>query len=82
MIARVAPLLAFSSCDTLRGQDMAPDAIDEPRAGSALCAGGGIATSGTYTATTCIASAEVVFALEASDGTYSLQAGPVIRLAL
>ena len=82
MTARVALLLVLcSSCDKLRGQDLAPDAIDEPRAGTALCAGGGIATSGTYTAATCIAPAEVVFTLEASDGTYTLQAGPVTRLA-
>jgi hypothetical protein len=49
--------------------------------GHALCAGGGIATSGDHTAVTCIAPADFATGAVATDGTHTLQPGPIFRVA-
>ena len=49
--------------------------------GHAVCAGGGTATSGAHTAVTCIAPADFATGAVASDGTHTLQPGPIFRIS-
>ena len=61
--------------------DTDTDADDRTVSGATLCAGGGIASSGTHTAVACIGPAEVALTTEASDGTHTLQAGAIRRVS-
>ena len=61
--------------------DTDTDTDDRTVGGSTLCAGGGIATSGTHTAVTCIGPAEVALTTTATDGTHTLQAGAIRRVS-
>ena len=61
--------------------DADTDTDDRTVGGSTLCAGGGIASSGTHTAVTCIGPAEVALTTTATDGTHTLQAGAIRRVS-
>lgn len=67
--------------DTDGDTDADTDADDRTVGGSTLCAGGGIATSGTHTAITCIGPAEVALTTTATDGTHTLHAGAIRRVS-
>ena len=61
--------------------DGADTSEDRTVGGQALCAGGGRTSDGTHTAVTCIAPVEVALTTQASDGTHTLQAGPIRRIS-
>jgi len=67
--------------DTDTDTDTDTDVDDRTVGGSTLCAGGGIATSGTHTAVTCIGPAEVALTTTATDGTHTLQSGAIRRVS-
>ena len=63
--------------DTDSDTDTDTDTDDRTVSGQTLCAGGGLASDGAHTAVTCIGPTEVALTTEASDGTHTLQAGPI-----
>ena len=67
--------------DPVSDTDTDTDTDDRTVGGSTLCAGGGIASSGTHTAVTCIGPAEVALTTTATDGTHTLQAGAIRRVS-
>ena len=70
-----------TDADTDADTDIDIDFDDRTVGGMTLCAGGGFASSGTYTVVTCISPVEVALTPEATDGTHTLQAGPFRRVS-
>ncbi len=66
--------------DTDTDTDTGTDVDDRTVSGVALCGGSGRASDGAYVATACVGPVDAG-AVTATDGTYTLQAGPVRRIA-
>jgi hypothetical protein len=70
---------ADADADSDTDTDVQPE--DGGVGGAALCAGGGVSSDGTYTTVSCLAPAETAFTELATDGRYTLQAGPIRRIS-